>query len=132
MSVWVTKQNRKMPQMIWTGRRRDEIRRSGAHWRSVLTHRQAMSVLAEGRPDLAEVMRRFGSAQVRASGTSAAISPTARRSAICADADRAGRRGGAERPGLEPAIALEDFFVDYGEQDRAADEFVSALWCRRH
>ena len=132
VGLWVTKQNRKMPQMIWTGRVAGfgEIRRSGAHWRigPAVTHQQAMPVLAEGRPDLAEVMRRFGSAQVRASGTVcgniANGSPIGDLSpmliALASEVELTG-------PASNRRLPLEDFFVDYGKQDRAEDEFVSAL-----
>ena len=132
VGLWVTKQNRKMPQMIWTGRVAGfgEIHRSGAHWRigPAVTHQQAMAVLSEGRPDLAEVMRRFGSAQVRASGTVcgniANGSPIGDLSpmliALASEVELTG-------PASNRRLPLEDFFVDYGKQDRAADEFVSAL-----
>ena len=132
VGLWVTKQNRKMPQMIWTGRVAgfDEIRRSGAHWRigPAVTHDRAMAVLAEGRPDLAEVMRRFGSTQVRASGTVcgniANGSPIGDLSpmliALAAEVELTG-------PASNRRLPLEEFFIDYGRQDRAEDEFVSAL-----
>ncbi|MGB1669181.1 MAG: xanthine dehydrogenase small subunit, partial [Candidatus Puniceispirillaceae bacterium] len=132
VGLWVTKQNRHMPQMIWTGRVRgfDEMVRQGAHWRidPAVTHEAALQTLAEGRPDFAEVMRRFGSLQVRSSGTMcgniANGSPIGDLPpmliALAADVELAGVSSNRRMP-------LEDFFIDYGVQDREAGEFVSAL-----
>ena len=132
VGLWVTKQNRHMPQMIWTGRVRgfDEMVKQGAHWRigPAVTHEAALQTLAEGRPDFAEVMRRFGSLQVRSSGTMcgniANGSPIGDLPpmliALAADVELAGVSSNRRMP-------LEDFFIDYGVQDREAGEFVSAL-----
>jgi xanthine dehydrogenase small subunit len=87
-----------------------------------------MDRLAKGRPDLAEVMRRFGSVQVRASGT------------VCGNIANGSPIG--DLPPMLIALAaevevsatdsnrvlpLEDFFIDYGKQDRAPGEYVSAV-----
>ena len=73
VGLWVTKAQAKMPVMLWTGRVDGfaRMKKAGAHWLigPAVTHGSAMDNLAKGRPDLAEVMRRFGSVQVRASGT---------------------------------------------------------------
>ena len=104
--------------------------RQGAHWRigPAVTHEAALQTLAEGRPDFAEVMRRFGSLQVRSSGTMcgniANGSPIGDLPpmliALAADVELAGVSSNRRMP-------LEDFFIDYGVQDREAGEFVSAL-----
>ena len=132
VGLWVTKQNRNLPNMIWTGRVKgfDKVERSGAHWRigPAVTHAAAMATLANGRPDLGEVMRRFGSAQVRASGTVcgniANGSPIGDLSplliALAAEVELVG-------PASNRRLPLESFFIDYGQQDRAPDEFVSAI-----
>jgi len=132
VGLWVTKQNRNLPNMIWTGRVKgfDRVERSGAHWRigPAVTHEAAMATLADGRPDLGEVMRRFGSAQVRASGTVcgniANGSPIGDLSpmliALAAEVELAG-------PASNRRLPLDAFFIDYGRQDREADEFVSAI-----
>jgi len=132
VGLWVTKQNRHLPDMIWTGRVKgfDLIERSGAHWRigPAVTHEAAMATLAEGRPDLAEVMRRFGSTQVRASGTVcgniANGSPIGDLPpmliALAAEIELSG-------PASNRRLPLESFFLDYGHQDRQTDEFLSAV-----
>jgi xanthine dehydrogenase small subunit len=77
---------------------------------------------------LAELIRRYGSAQVRnaatiggniANGSPIGDSPPA---LIALGALLHLRRGDTRR-----VIALEDFFLDYGKQDRAAGEFVEAV-----
>ena len=132
VGLWVTKQNRNLPDMIWTGRVEgfDRVVKSGVHWRigPAVTHAGAMVALAEGRPDLAEVMRRFGSAQVRASGTVcgniANGSPIGDLSpmliALAAEVELSGVASNRRMP-------LQDFFIDYGKQDRKKGEYVSAI-----
>ena len=132
VGLWVTKQNRHLPDMIWTGRVKgfDQVTQSGVHWRigPAVTHAAAMSVLAEGRPDLAEVMRRFGSVQVRASGTVcgniANGSPIGDLPpmliALAAEVELSGVASNRRMP-------LQDFFIDYGKQDRVKGEYVSAI-----
>jgi len=132
VGLWVTKQNRHLPEMIWTGRVEgfDRVVKSGVHWRigPAVTHAAAMTALAEGRPDLAEVMRRFGSAQVRASGTVcgnvANGSPIGdlppMLMALAAEVELSGVASNRRMP-------LQDFFIDYGRQNRDPGEFVSAI-----
>jgi xanthine dehydrogenase small subunit len=87
-----------------------------------------MSTLAKGRPDLGEVMRRFGSAQVRASGTVcgniANGSPIGDLPpmliALAAEIELVG-------PASNRRLSLDAFFIDYGRQDRGVDEFVSGV-----
>ena len=132
VGLWVTKQNRNLPNMIWTGRVKgfDRVERRGAHWRigPAVTHEAAMSTLAKGRHDLGEVMRRFGSAQVRASGTVcgniANGSPIGDLPpmliALAAEIELVG-------PASNRRLPLDAFFIDYGRQDRGVDEFVSGV-----
>ena len=132
VGLWVTKAQAKMPVMLWTGRVDGfaRMKKAGAHWLigPAVTHGSAMDNLAKGRPDLAEVMRRFGSVQVRASGT------------VCGNIANGSPIG--DLPPMLIALAaeieltaldsnrllpLEDFFIDYGKQDRVAGEYVSAV-----
>jgi len=78
--------------------------------------------------DFAELLRRFASAQVRAAatvggnianGSPIGDTPPA---LIALGAMLHLRRGDTRRQ-----IALEDFFIDYGRQDRAPGEFVEAV-----
>jgi xanthine dehydrogenase small subunit len=84
--------------------------------------------IADRHPSLAEMIRRYGSVQVRnaatlggniANGSPIGDSPPA---LIALGASLHLRKGDARRE-----IALEDFFLDYGKQDRAEGEFVEAV-----
>lgn len=83
---------------------------------------------SEHHPDLAEMLRRFGSTQVRnaatlggniANGSPIGDSPPA---LIALDARLVLRRGDTRRE-----IAVEEFFLDYGKQDRRPGEFVETI-----
>ncbi len=132
VGLWVTKQLREPAPVAFIagiGELRgvsvteDEIR-IGA----VTTLAELMPAIAPLHPDLAELIRRFGSAQVRAAatigGNIANGSPIgdAPPALIALGAALHLRRGGARR-----SIPLEDFFLDYGHQDRAPGEFVEAV-----
>ena len=87
VGLWVTKQLRDLPKVIWLGRvdgldeiedRRDAVSIGAA----VTLCRGDAASRARIDPDLGELMRRFGSASRCATpARSAATSPTARRSA---------------------------------------------------
>ena len=88
--------------------------------------------LAPYHPSFAEMLRRYGSVQVRqaatvggniANGSPIGDSPPA---LIALGATLHLRRGEARR-----ALPLEDFFLDYGKQDRAEGEFVEAVSIKR-
>ncbi|MEM9344758.1 MAG: xanthine dehydrogenase small subunit [Pseudomonadota bacterium] len=79
-------------------------------------------------PSYAEMIRRYGSEQVRqaatiggniANGSPIGDNPPA---LIALGAELALRRGDERR-----VMALEDFFLEYGKQDRQAGEFVEAV-----
>ena len=132
VGLWVTKQNRLLPTMLWTGRVAgfDQIKIDTARLRfgPAVTHEQALTVIAPRWPEIAETMRRFGSAQVRATGT------------LCGNVANGSPIGdlppmlmalGAEveltHGNASRLIPLESFFVTYGQQDRAEGEFVSSV-----
>ncbi len=86
------------------------------------------AAIASYHPDLAEMLRRFGSVQVRnagtiggniANGSPIGDSPPA---LITLGARLHLRKGDARRD-----ILLEDYFIDYGKQDRTPGEFVEAV-----
>ena len=79
--------------------------------------------------DLAEVLRRFGSIQVRASGTVGGSIANASPIGDLAPMLIALGGGIELRHGDNVRrLPLEDFFLDYGKQDRAKGEFVCRLW----
>ena len=80
-------------------------------------------------PSFAEMLRRYGSVQVRnagtiggniANGSPIGDSPPA---LIALGASLRLRKGSATRE-----LPIEDFFIDYGKQDRAAGEFVESIF----
>ncbi|MEM9225743.1 MAG: xanthine dehydrogenase small subunit, partial [Pseudomonadota bacterium] len=84
--------------------------------------------LGRDYPDFGELVRRIGSVQVRNSGTiggnianGSPIGDTPP-ALIALDAELVLNRGGARR-----TVKLEDFFIDYGKQDRAPGEFVETV-----
>lgn len=89
--------------------------------------------IAPHHPALAEMLRRFGSAQVRTAatvgGNLANGSPIGdlAPALIALGARLHLRRGDARR-----SIPLESFFLAYGQQDRAPGEFVEAVTIPRH
>jgi xanthine dehydrogenase small subunit len=129
VGLWVTKQLRNLPKIIHIGRTNglDKITDEGPHISigAAATYSSAETVLASIDPDIGEVIRRIGAKQVRASGTVggniANGSPIGDSPPmlIALGATLHLRQGGDERH-----LALEDFFVAYGKQDRAAGELV--------
>ena len=93
-----------------------------------VTMADLLPVLREHHPSYAEMVRRYGSEQVRqaatiggniANGSPIGDNPPA---LIALNAVLTLRKGDVRR-----AIPLEDFFIDYGKQDRAPGEFVEAV-----
>lgn len=132
VGLWITKKLQDIPKVIWLGRVAglDSIGRDaeGVHLGATVTLARALPELRAIDPDLGEVLRRFGSKQVRASGTVggniANGSPIGDLApcliALGAKVRLASLAGGRSMP-------LEDFFIDYGKQNRAAGEFVAGL-----
>jgi xanthine dehydrogenase small subunit len=132
VGLWITKGMQDPQKIIWVGRvagfdtifQHDGVLELGAG----ATHQDALPYLAAQHPDLGEIMRRFGSTQVRASGTvggSIANGSPIGDLAPCLIALGARvhlRLGDAER-----SLPLEDFFIAYRKQDRAPGEIVTRL-----
>ena len=133
VGLWITKQLRELGQVIWLGRVAclDAVGEAADGALSLgagVTLFDAAPHLQRIHPDLGELMRRFGSVQVRTSGTVggniANGSPIGDLApALIALGGRVVlRKGQATR-----ALPLEDFFIGYGKQDRAPGEFVVAI-----
>jgi xanthine dehydrogenase small subunit len=133
VGLWITKLLRDLKKVIWLGRvdGLDAIAETSAGALSIgagVTLAEATPLVGAIHPDLAELMRRFGSAQVRVSGTVggniANGSPIGDLApALIALGGRVALRKGAATRNLP----LEDFFIAYGKQDRAPGEFVLAV-----
>jgi xanthine dehydrogenase small subunit len=129
VGLWVNKQMRAQPKVVYTGRARDFAGVvDHGHMISIAagtTHADAHNALANLSPDLGELLRRFGSRHVRASGT---VGGNIANGSPIGDLAPALIALGATlhlRHGSETrSIKLEDFFIDYGKQDRKAGELV--------
>ena len=132
VGLWITKQMRALPKIVLLGQVAGlaELRESerGFSIGAGVTYARAERAIAAIDPDLVELFRRFGGKQVRAVGTLGGNiangspigdSPPA---LIALGATLHLRRGQATR-----SLPLEDFFIDYGKQDLAAGEFVTAI-----
>ncbi len=132
VGLWITKRHRHIPTFISTGRVKELQRVSrgpdtlrigaGATWTSLL------ETLASLYPDMGELLRRFASVQIRngatiggniANGSPIGDGPPA---LIALGARLVLRKGEATR-----TVPLENFFLAYARQDRAAGEFVEAI-----
>ena len=87
-----------------------------------------MDAIRAHHPSFADMLRRFGSVQVRNAGT---IGGNIANGSPIGDAPPAlialGARLHLRRGDARRDILLEDFFIDYGKQDRGLGEFVEAI-----
>jgi xanthine dehydrogenase small subunit len=132
VGLWVTKRLQELPKIVWLGRVRElgaiEDEPDALRLGAGVTHADAAARLAAIDPDLGELVRRFGSVQVRALGTVGGniangspigdLAPAL----IALGATLHLRHGAAARDML-----LERFFLAYGRQDRAAGELVTGV-----
>ena len=132
VGLWITKGFQDPRKIIWTGRAEgfDIISHDDASLvlGAGVTHQDALPHLAAIHPDLGEIMRRFGSTQVRASGTvggSIANGSPIGDLAPCLIA-----LGASVELRLREtlrSLPLENFFIAYRKQDRAPGELVASL-----
>ncbi|MGB3555926.1 MAG: xanthine dehydrogenase small subunit [Jannaschia sp.] len=132
VGLWVTKQFRDLGQVAFLAGCDDlrGIEVTDDHIRiGAMTDMETLRhAIAPHHPAFAELLRRYGSVQVRnaatiggniANGSPIGDSPPP---LIALGATLHLRRGDGRR-----TIPLEDFFLDYGKQDRNAGEFVEAV-----
>ena len=132
VGLWATKGLVDLGKIAFTGMAADlrRIDESGDAIRigACVTIAELMTAMAGPHPSFAELLRRFGSAQVRsaatiggniANGSPIGDGPPA---LIALGATLHLRRGAERR-----SIPLEEFFIEYGKQDRAEGEFVEAV-----
>ena len=129
VGLWITKQLRALPKIIYIGRAKglDAISDQGTHISigASATYSNAEPYLASIDPDIGEVIRRIGAKQVRASGTvggnianGSPIGDTPPM-LIALGSSLHLRHGESER-----SLPLEDYFLAYGKQDRQIGELV--------
>lgn len=132
VGLWVTKQLRDLDKIAFLHRCRDlqQIDDQGDHLRigAGVTMAQLHPTLREVHPSYAEMVRRYGSEQVRqaatiggniANGSPIGDNPPA---LIALGATLHLRKGDTRRD-----MPIEDFFIEYGKQDRQSGEFVEAV-----
>ncbi len=132
VGLWVTKALRRLPKIAFlsqvAGLDGIEDTGTGMRFGAMVSLSRMREAVKPRHPDLAELLRRFASVQVRnaatiggniANGSPIGDSPPA---LIALGAKLTLRRGAERRE-----IALEDFFVDYGKQDRRPGEFVESI-----
>ncbi len=132
VGLWITKQMRPIGKVIHLGRvlglDRIEDVEGAVIIGAAATYEKAFAHLAAIDPDIGAVLRRLGSRQVRAAGTVggniANGSPIGDMPPILiALGATLELVKGEEARGL----ALEDYFLDYGRQDREPGEFVAGV-----
>jgi len=132
VGLWVTKDMRDLGPIAFLNRcadlRRVETGPDGWRVGAMTTMSDLHDLVADDLPSFAAMIRRYGSDQVRnaatlggniANGSPIGDNPPA---LIALGATLHLRRGDARR-----SLPLEDFFLDYGKQDRAPGEFVEAV-----
>ena len=131
VGLWITKKLATIDKIIHVGRAGlDGIEEAAdaLYIGAAVTLARATSPLASIDPDIAEILRRFGSVQVRAAGTVggsiANASPIGDLAPlfIALGGSVELRKGERVR-----ALPLEQFFIGYGKQDREPGEFVRRL-----
>lgn len=132
VGLWVTKQLRDLAPVAFLNRCDDlksiKIRSNDVHIGAMASLSEVLEAIKPLHPDFAEMLRRYGSAQVRnaatvggniANGSPIGDSPPA---LIALGAVLHLRKGNERR-----SLPLEAFFIEYGSQDRAPGEFVEAV-----
>jgi xanthine dehydrogenase small subunit len=132
VGLWVTKQMRKLDKVIFLNKCADlsGITQTPEGWRigAMTTIAEVEHALDPHFPSLGTMLRRYGSAQVRAAatlgGNIANGSPIGDGSPamIALGATLHLRKGDTRRQ-----MPLEDFFIAYGKQDRQQGEFIEAI-----
>ncbi|MCK7611413.1 xanthine dehydrogenase small subunit [Roseibium sediminicola] len=136
VGLWITKQLREFPKVIWLGRveglDRVEESPSGVLIGATATYQATEQAMTGISADLGELWRRIGSKQVRASGT---VGGNIANGSPIGDTPPALIALGAtlELSSAESsrALPIEDFFIEYGKQDRQSGEFVTGLFVPR-
>lgn len=136
VGLWVTKQHRDLETLIFLGDCVDLCRieetPEGLRLYAGVRYSEAHAALSRLTPDLGELVRRIAGTQVRNAGTIcgniANGSPIGDMPpALIALGARLTLRCGENRR----EIALEDFFIAYGRQDRAPGEWVESVFIPR-
>lgn len=132
VGLWVTKGLKRIDNLIFVGDipdlREMEESEGGLKLGAAVRFAEAHGALARLHPDMGELIRRIGALQVRNAGTvggnianGSPIGDTP--PALIALGAEVVLRSAADRR----TMALEDYFIDYGLQDRRPWEFVESI-----
>ncbi|MBS0126219.1 xanthine dehydrogenase small subunit [Thetidibacter halocola] len=132
VGLWVTKQLRDLPEVIFLNRCRDlqtfEETDLGLRIGAGVTMDRVLDLLRDRHPSYAEMIRRYGSVQVRAAAT---IGGNIANGSPIGDNPPALIALGAtlhlRYRDTRREMPIEDFYLDYGRQDRHPGEFVEAV-----
>lgn len=132
VGLWVTKHLRTLPKIAFLNQVSDlsDIVETATTQRfgAMVTIAALKDALASAHPSFSEMLRRFASAQVRASAT---IGGNIANGSPIGDTPPALIALGAtlhlRKADLRRELPLEDFFLEYGKQDRQPGEFVEAI-----
>jgi xanthine dehydrogenase small subunit len=132
VGLWITKKLDPIAKIIHVGRvaALSKIEESGDQYAfgAIVPLARAASVLGAVDPDVAEVLRRFGSIQVRAFGTVGGnIANGSPIGDLAPMLIAMGAKIELRQSEHIRHLPLEDFFLDYGKQDRKPGEFVRRL-----
>lgn len=133
VGLWITKQLRVLPKVIWLGRvsglDRVEHIDGGLIIGATATYARCQKEIAAIDPDLGELWRRIGSTQVRARGT---VGGNIANGSPIGDTPPALIALGATlelQCGSDArTLPLEDFFIEYGKQDLGTGELVTGIY----
>ncbi len=132
VGLWVTKQMRDLGKAIFLNRCRDlqriDISDTDIRIGAGVTMDRVHALMRDHHPSYAEMIRRYGSTQVRAAAT---IGGNIANGSPIGDNPPAlialGARLHLRRGDVRRHLPIEDFFLDYGKQDRGPGEFVEAV-----
>lgn len=132
VGLWVTKQHRQLETIIYLGRI-ESLQEIGTSADSItlgagVTYSDAHYFLEDFDADLGELIRRIASTQIRNSGT---IGGNIANGSPIGDMPPAlialGTTLVLGSPRGERTLPLEDFFIEYGRQDRQPGEYVKRI-----
>ena len=132
VGLWVTKQFRDLGDVAFLHRCADlrdiDVGAEAIRFGAMVSMTDVLDIIRDPYPSYATMIRRYGSVQVRnaatiggniANGSPIGDNPPA---LIALGATLHLRKGDTTRD-----LPIEDFFLDYGRQDRAAGEFVTGV-----
>lgn len=136
VGLWVTKGLRDLDTLVFIGDVADlkaiEETPKGVRLGAGVRYAEAHGALARLHPDLGELVRRIGGLQVRSSAT---VCGNIANGSPIGDGPPALIALGAELMLRSDAgrrtVPLEDYFLDYGKQDRRPGEFVESVFVPR-